>query len=163
VFFESASRAYQADFTPRGARSPATAARSEQRVVDGRRCLELENVAGLSYGRVKLERHDLARRVEVALDMRRPVTRPDTRAKAIHPVRYEEPDDGGRIILGEGGATLRLRGARKRARVRSAFRVIGAIIGVPTAAGLPIVAEELTAGRPARIAAADVAERQQPA
>jgi len=43
------------------------------------------------------------------------------------------------------------------------FGLIGAIIGVPIAAGLQIVAEELTANRRARIAAADVAERQQPA
>jgi predicted PurR-regulated permease PerM len=41
------------------------------------------------------------------------------------------------------------------------FGLIGAIIGVPIAAGLQIVAEELTANRRARIAAADVAERQQ--
>jgi len=41
------------------------------------------------------------------------------------------------------------------------FGLIGAIIGVPIAAGLQIVAEELTADRRARIAAADVAERQQ--
>jgi predicted PurR-regulated permease PerM len=40
------------------------------------------------------------------------------------------------------------------------FGLIGAIIGVPIAAGLQIVAEELTANRRARIAAADVAERQ---
>jgi hypothetical protein len=31
------------------------------------------------------------------------VTASDTRAKAIHPVRYEEPDDGGTIILGGRG------------------------------------------------------------
>jgi hypothetical protein len=37
----------------------------------------------------------------------------------------------------------------------------GAIIGMPIAAGLQIVAQELTANRRARIAAADVAERQQ--
>jgi predicted PurR-regulated permease PerM len=43
------------------------------------------------------------------------------------------------------------------------FGLIGAIIGVPIAAGLQIVTEELTANRRARIAAADVAERQQPA
>ena len=43
------------------------------------------------------------------------------------------------------------------------FGLVGAIIGVPIAAGLQIVVEELTAGRRARIAAADVAERQQPA
>jgi predicted PurR-regulated permease PerM len=43
------------------------------------------------------------------------------------------------------------------------FGLIGAIIGVPIAAALQIVAEELTAGRRARIAAADVAERQHPA
>jgi predicted PurR-regulated permease PerM len=41
------------------------------------------------------------------------------------------------------------------------FGLIGAIIGVPIAAGLQIVAEELTAGRRARIAAADAAERQE--
>ena len=41
------------------------------------------------------------------------------------------------------------------------FGLIGAIIGVPIAAGLQIVAEELTADRRARIAAADVAEGQQ--
>jgi predicted PurR-regulated permease PerM len=40
------------------------------------------------------------------------------------------------------------------------FGLIGAIIGVPIAAGLQIVAEELTAGRRARIAAADAAEQQ---
>jgi hypothetical protein len=38
-----------------------------------------------------------------------------------------------------------------------------AIIGVPIAAALQIVVEELTAGRRARIAAADAAEQQQPA
>ena len=43
------------------------------------------------------------------------------------------------------------------------FGLIGAIIGVPIAAGLQIVAEELTAGRRARIAAADAAEQQQTA
>ena len=37
------------------------------------------------------------------------------------------------------------------------FGMVGAIIGVPIAAGLQIVAEELTAGRRARIAAADAA------
>jgi predicted PurR-regulated permease PerM len=37
----------------------------------------------------------------------------------------------------------------------SLFGVIGAIIGVPTAAALQIVAEELTASRRARVAAAD--------
>jgi predicted PurR-regulated permease PerM len=37
------------------------------------------------------------------------------------------------------------------------FGVIGAIIGVPIAAGMQIVVEELTAGRRARIAAADAA------
>jgi predicted PurR-regulated permease PerM len=42
------------------------------------------------------------------------------------------------------------------------FGLIGAIIGVPIAAGLQIVAEELTAARRARIAAADAAEQQQP-
>jgi predicted PurR-regulated permease PerM len=41
------------------------------------------------------------------------------------------------------------------------FGLIGAIIGVPIAAGLQIVAEELTADRRARIAAADVADQQQ--
>ena len=41
----------------------------------------------------------------------------------------------------------------------SLFGVVGAIIGVPIAAGLQIVAEELTATRRARIAAADAAER----
>lgn len=35
------------------------------------------------------------------------------------------------------------------------FGLIGAIIGVPIAAGLQIIVEELTAGRRARIAAAD--------
>ena len=43
------------------------------------------------------------------------------------------------------------------------FGFIGAIIGVPIAAGLQIVVEELTAARRARIAAADAAEQQQPA
>lgn len=38
------------------------------------------------------------------------------------------------------------------------FGLIGAIIGVPIAAGLQIVAEELTAGRRARIAADDIAD-----
>jgi predicted PurR-regulated permease PerM len=42
------------------------------------------------------------------------------------------------------------------------FGLIGAVIGVPIAAGLQIVANELTAGRRARIAAADAAENQQP-
>jgi predicted PurR-regulated permease PerM len=40
------------------------------------------------------------------------------------------------------------------------FGFIGAIIGVPIAAGLQIVADELTAPRRARIAAADAAEQQ---
>ena len=40
------------------------------------------------------------------------------------------------------------------------FGVIGAIIGVPLAAALQIVIEELTAGRRAEIAAADAAEAQ---
>ena len=40
------------------------------------------------------------------------------------------------------------------------FGLIGAIIGVPIAAALRIVAEELTAARRARIAAADAAEQQ---
>jgi predicted PurR-regulated permease PerM len=40
------------------------------------------------------------------------------------------------------------------------FGLIGAIIGVPIAAGFQIVLEELTADRRARIAAADAAERQ---
>ena len=39
------------------------------------------------------------------------------------------------------------------------FGLIGAIIGVPIAAALQVVVEELTAGRRARIAAADAAER----
>jgi predicted PurR-regulated permease PerM len=43
------------------------------------------------------------------------------------------------------------------------FGLIGAIIAVPIAAGLQIVAEELTASRRARIAAADAVERQHPA
>jgi predicted PurR-regulated permease PerM len=43
------------------------------------------------------------------------------------------------------------------------FGLIGAIIGVPIAAGLQIVAEELTAGERARIAAADAAKPQQTA
>jgi predicted PurR-regulated permease PerM len=42
----------------------------------------------------------------------------------------------------------------------SLFGVIGAIIGVPTAAALQIVVEELTAARRARIAAADGVEQQ---
>jgi predicted PurR-regulated permease PerM len=41
------------------------------------------------------------------------------------------------------------------------FGVIGAIIGVPIAAGLQILVEELTAGRRARIAAAELAQQQQ--
>jgi predicted PurR-regulated permease PerM len=40
------------------------------------------------------------------------------------------------------------------------FGVIGAIIGVPIAAGLQILVEELTAARRARVAAADLAEQQ---
>ena len=43
------------------------------------------------------------------------------------------------------------------------FGFIGAIIGVPIAAGLQILLEELTAARRARIAAADLAEQQQAA
>jgi predicted PurR-regulated permease PerM len=43
------------------------------------------------------------------------------------------------------------------------FGFIGAIIGVPIAAGLQILVAELTAARRARIAAADLAEQQQPA
>jgi predicted PurR-regulated permease PerM len=42
------------------------------------------------------------------------------------------------------------------------FGVIGAIIGVPIAAGLQIVAEELASDRRARIAAADAADQQEP-
>ncbi len=41
------------------------------------------------------------------------------------------------------------------------FGLIGAIIGVPIAAALQIIEEELTAARRARIAAADTAERRQ--
>jgi predicted PurR-regulated permease PerM len=41
------------------------------------------------------------------------------------------------------------------------FGLIGAIIAVPIAAGLQIVVEELTAGRRARIAAADTVARQE--
>ena len=41
------------------------------------------------------------------------------------------------------------------------FGLIGAIIAVPLAAGIQIVAEELTAARRGRIAAADAAEQQQ--
>jgi predicted PurR-regulated permease PerM len=40
------------------------------------------------------------------------------------------------------------------------FGLIGAIIGVPIAAALQIVVEELTAGRRARIGAADAADQQ---
>jgi hypothetical protein len=43
------------------------------------------------------------------------------------------------------------------------FGFIGAIIVVTIAAGLQILVEELTAARRARIAAADLAEQQQPA
>jgi predicted PurR-regulated permease PerM len=43
------------------------------------------------------------------------------------------------------------------------FGLIGAIIGVPIAAGLQILLEELTAGRRARLAAADAGERHEPA
>jgi predicted PurR-regulated permease PerM len=42
------------------------------------------------------------------------------------------------------------------------FGLIGAIIGVPIAAGLQIVLEELTAGRRARIAAAESSEAAEP-
>jgi predicted PurR-regulated permease PerM len=42
------------------------------------------------------------------------------------------------------------------------FGLIGAIIGVPIAAGLQILVEELTAGRRARLAAADAVERHEP-
>jgi predicted PurR-regulated permease PerM len=41
------------------------------------------------------------------------------------------------------------------------FGLIGAILAVPIAAGVQIVVEELTAGRRARIAAADAVERQE--
>ena len=41
---------------------------------------------------------------------------------------------------------------------RALFGFIGAIIGVPIAAGLQIVGDEITATRRARIAAAEVAE-----
>ena len=44
-----------------------------------------------------------------------------------------------------------------------AFGALFGIIGVPIAAALQIVVEELTAGRRARIAAADAAEQHQPA
>jgi predicted PurR-regulated permease PerM len=43
------------------------------------------------------------------------------------------------------------------------FGFVGAIIGVPIAAALQILVGELTAARRARIAAADLAEQQQPA
>jgi predicted PurR-regulated permease PerM len=43
------------------------------------------------------------------------------------------------------------------------FGLVGAIIGVPIAAGLQILVEELTAGRRARLAAADAGERHEPA
>ena len=43
------------------------------------------------------------------------------------------------------------------------FGFIGAIIGVPIAAALQILVEEFTAARRARVAAADLAEQQQPA
>ena len=43
------------------------------------------------------------------------------------------------------------------------FGFIGAIIGVPIAAGLQILVGELTAARRARIAAVDLAEQQHPA
>ena len=42
------------------------------------------------------------------------------------------------------------------------FGLIGTIIGVPIAAAIQIVVEELTGGRRARIAAADAADEQQP-
>jgi predicted PurR-regulated permease PerM len=42
------------------------------------------------------------------------------------------------------------------------FGIIGAIIGVPTAAAIEIVLDEATAGRRARIAAADAAAQHQP-
>ncbi len=42
------------------------------------------------------------------------------------------------------------------------FGFIGAIIGVPIAAGLQILVEEFTAARRARVGAADLAEQQQP-
>jgi predicted PurR-regulated permease PerM len=42
------------------------------------------------------------------------------------------------------------------------FGLIGAIIGVPIAAGIQILVEELTANRRARIAAADAADQRQP-
>jgi predicted PurR-regulated permease PerM len=42
------------------------------------------------------------------------------------------------------------------------FGVVGAIIGVPIAAGLQIVVEELTADRRAKIAAADAADPRSP-
>jgi predicted PurR-regulated permease PerM len=41
------------------------------------------------------------------------------------------------------------------------FGLIGAVIGVPIAAGMQIVVEELTAGRRARIAAADAVGQQE--
>jgi predicted PurR-regulated permease PerM len=44
----------------------------------------------------------------------------------------------------------------------SLFGLIGAIIGVPIAAGLEILIEELTSGRRARVAAADAAEPHEP-
>jgi predicted PurR-regulated permease PerM len=43
------------------------------------------------------------------------------------------------------------------------FGFIGAIIGVPIAAALQILVEELTAARRARIAALDAADEQPPA
>jgi hypothetical protein len=59
------------------------------------------------------------------------------------------------------GRAAQVSGFTVLASVLAFFGLIGAIIGVPIAAGLQIVAEELTAGRKARIAAADAAEQQQ--
>jgi predicted PurR-regulated permease PerM len=44
----------------------------------------------------------------------------------------------------------------------SLFGIIGAIIGVPIAAAIEIVLDEATAGRRARIVAADAVVQQQP-
>jgi hypothetical protein len=90
--------------------------------------------------------------------------------------RWDTPDaqgvggaDDARLLAGAGGRARVLEAAARPAvgdlplAFGALFGVVGAIIGVPIAAWLQILVEELTAARRARVAAADLAEQQQPA
>jgi hypothetical protein len=75
------------------------------------------------------------------------------------PVMYAEREGTLTIYVGLSGFTVLV----SVLAFGALFGLIGAVIGVPIAAGLQIVAEKLTAGRRACIAAADAAEQQQSA